>query len=128
MLLEWGFRGFKTLRTASPRIEPVRVWKGRTNRVELVPVGGERTGEAAGTGRSWTLTTYAGRGGTLRWETKLTDPLIAPLPAGSPAGVMILSDEFGELWRAPLVTAVESERGNFFKRFWDSVRLFFRNH
>ncbi|MDR0723496.1 MAG: hypothetical protein LBF75_12045, partial [Treponema sp.] len=39
--------------------------------------------EAAGTGGgyAWTMTTYAGRGGSSRWETELTGPLIAPLPA-----------------------------------------------
>jgi D-alanyl-D-alanine carboxypeptidase (penicillin-binding protein 5/6) len=127
-LLEWGFDNFKTLRTASPPLEPARVWKGRINRVELVPADGEGTGEAAGTdgGYAWTLTTYAGRGGSLRWETEHADPLIAPLPAGSAAGTLILSDEFGELKRIPLITAAEAGRGNFFKRFWDGVRLFFK--
>lgn len=118
-LLEWGFSNFKTLRTVSPPMEPVRVWKGRTNWVELVPMEGE------GGGYAWTLTTYAGRGGSLRWEAELTGLLIAPLPDGSAAGTLILSDEFGELRRIPLVTAGGVERGNFFKRLWDSVRLFF---
>jgi D-alanyl-D-alanine carboxypeptidase (penicillin-binding protein 5/6) len=72
------------------------------------------------------MTTYAGRGGSSRWETELTGPLIAPLPAGSIAGTLILSDEFGELRRIPLITASGVERGNFFKRLWDSIRLFFK--
>jgi D-alanyl-D-alanine carboxypeptidase (penicillin-binding protein 5/6) len=125
-LLEWGFSNFKTLRTVSPPVEPVRVWKGRTNWVDLVPEDGEAAG--TGGGYAWTLTTYAGRGGSLYWETELTNPLLAPLPAGSIAGTLILNDEFGELQRIPLVTAGEVERGNFFKRLWDSIRLFFMRH
>jgi D-alanyl-D-alanine carboxypeptidase (penicillin-binding protein 5/6) len=123
-LLEWGFGSFKTLRTVSPPTEPARVWKGRIHRVDLLPVdkGAARTdGDYA-----WTLTSYAGRGNALRWETEHADPLVAPLPAGSAAGIMILSDEFGELRRIPLVTAAEVERGSLFKRLWDGVRLFFR--
>jgi D-alanyl-D-alanine carboxypeptidase (penicillin-binding protein 5/6) len=129
-LLEWGFNNFKTLRTVSLPQEPVRVWKGRTNRVELIPADWEGDGEAAGTDGSyaWRLTTYAGRGGSLWWETEHIDPLIAPLPAGSIAGTMTLRDEFGELKRIPLITAQEVERGNFFKRLWDSVRLFFKRY
>lgn len=127
VLLEWGFSNFKTLRTASPQLEPLRVWKGRTNQVELVPETEERIGVDIGTtgGYIWTLTTYTGRGGFLQWETELNGPLIAPLPAGSAAGTLILSDEFGELKRIPLVIAGGVERGNFFKRLWDSIRLFF---
>jgi D-alanyl-D-alanine carboxypeptidase (penicillin-binding protein 5/6) len=122
-LLEWGFRSFKTLRTPAPPMEPVRVWKGRTNWVELVPVDGGGAGTSGGS--AWAMTTYAGRGGSPRWKTELTAPLIAPLPAGSRAGTLILSDEFGELRRIPLITAGGVERGNFFKRLWDSIRLFF---
>jgi D-alanyl-D-alanine carboxypeptidase (penicillin-binding protein 5/6) len=126
ILLEWGFGNFRTLRTTSLQTEPVRVWKGRTNQVEIIPVDGERTGGTDG-GYAWTMTIYAGRGGSLRWETELTDPLIAPLSVGSAAGTLILSDEFGELRRIPLITAGNVERGNFFKRFWDGVRLFFKS-
>jgi D-alanyl-D-alanine carboxypeptidase (penicillin-binding protein 5/6) len=126
MLLEWGFENFRTLRTVSPSPEPARVWKGRINQVELVPADGEGEALGADSGYAWTLTTYAGRGNSPRWETELTGPLIAPLPAGSTAGTMILSDEFGELRRIPLITAAEVERGNFFKRFWDGARLFFK--
>jgi D-alanyl-D-alanine carboxypeptidase (penicillin-binding protein 5/6) len=123
-LLEWGFRSFKTLRTASPPREPVRIWKGRTNQVELIPQGREDAGTNGA--YNWTMTTYTGRGGALLWNVELVEPLIAPLPAGSAAGTMILSDEFGELRRIPLVTAAAVEQGGFFKRLWDSIRLFFK--
>ncbi|MDR0452633.1 MAG: D-alanyl-D-alanine carboxypeptidase, partial [Treponema sp.] len=36
-LLNWGFANFRTLRPALPEIEPLRVWKGKTNYVNCVP-------------------------------------------------------------------------------------------
>jgi D-alanyl-D-alanine carboxypeptidase (penicillin-binding protein 5/6) len=116
-LLEWGFDNFKTLGVPAPPLEPARVWKGRANRTGLVPAGGM--------GANWVFTTYAGRGGSLRWETELAEPLIAPLPAGAEAGTIALWDEFGELKRVPLLTTDAVEQGHFFRRLWDSIRLFF---
>jgi D-alanyl-D-alanine carboxypeptidase len=51
--------------------------------------------------------------------------LAAPLPAGSHAGYIIISDEQGELSRTELVTAVDAGKGNIFKRFWHSIMLLF---
>jgi D-alanyl-D-alanine carboxypeptidase (penicillin-binding protein 5/6) len=121
-LLEWGFDNFKTLREHIPVPEPVRVWKGRTNQTGLIPGEGERTSD----GYAWAITTYTSRGNSLWWETEITEPLIAPLPAGTVAGAVSLWDEFGELSRIPLITTGEVEQGHFFKRLWDSIRLFFR--
>jgi D-alanyl-D-alanine carboxypeptidase (penicillin-binding protein 5/6) len=121
-LLEWGFDNFKTIRTAVPPLEAARVWKGRTNQTGLVPAEGERNA----LGYNWVFTTYAGRGASLRWETELAEPLIAPLPAGAEAGTIALWDEYGELKRVPLITSDAVEQGHFFKRLWDSIRLFFQ--
>jgi D-alanyl-D-alanine carboxypeptidase (penicillin-binding protein 5/6) len=56
------------------------------------------------------------------------DLLIAPLDAGSPAGTLVLYDEEGELRRVPLFTAEDAPLGGFWKRLWDSIRLFVRKH
>jgi D-alanyl-D-alanine carboxypeptidase (penicillin-binding protein 5/6) len=122
-LLSWGFENFRTLRTGIGPIEDVRVWKGKANQTGIVPADGEWTAQG---GHSWVLTTYAGRGGRIRWETEMDDPLIAPLPEGIPVGTLVLYDEIGELRRVPLLTTAAVEKGNFFKRLWDSIRLFFR--
>jgi D-alanyl-D-alanine carboxypeptidase (penicillin-binding protein 5/6) len=56
----------------------------------------------------------------------MDDPIIAPVPEGSPVGTLVLYDEIGELRRVPLLTTAAVEKGNFFKRLWDSIRLFCR--
>jgi D-alanyl-D-alanine carboxypeptidase (penicillin-binding protein 5/6) len=113
-LLSWGFNHFKTLRLQTPELPPVRVWKASANQAELIP------------GESLVFTALTGRGENLSWETRLEEPVIAPLPAGSKVGVLIAHDDQGELRRFPLIISADIERGNFFKRIWDTVRLFFR--
>jgi len=112
-LLEWAFYRYKTIRPQPAAPEPVRVWKGRENYVDI----------------EWSegldFTASAERGENLSWKTELEEPLIAPLPAGIKAGSFVLYDSFGELRRIPLVTAREVQRGGFFKRLFDSIRLFF---
>ena len=112
-LLEWAFTHYKTLRPVPPAVPPVRVWKGRENALNLVP------GEGA------VCTVLAHRGEGLRWEIEVRDPVIAPVPDGTPLGQLILSDREGELRRIPLLAAGEAEQGGFFKRLWDTIRLFF---
>ena len=73
------------------------------------------------------FTSLTSRAETLRCEAEIDDPLIAPLPAGSPAGSLVFYDNFGELRRVPLITAAEAERGNFFKRALDSIASFSGN-
>jgi D-alanyl-D-alanine carboxypeptidase (penicillin-binding protein 5/6) len=114
-LLTWAFDNFKTLRPVIGEIEPVRLWKGKENTAELMA------------GEDPVFTVPIDRGNRLWLSTELIDPLIAPLPAAYPVGDMILSDEEGELRRIPLLTAGEYGEGNFFKRLWDSIRLFFRS-
>jgi D-alanyl-D-alanine carboxypeptidase (penicillin-binding protein 5/6) len=113
-LLEWGFRNYKTIRPVIEPLEPVRVWKGKINQTDLVPA------------LALEFTAPANRGADLRGEAELDSPLIAPLPAGSAAGTFILYDNFGELRRVPLLTVQAVEQGGFFKRLWDSIRLFFK--
>jgi D-alanyl-D-alanine carboxypeptidase (penicillin-binding protein 5/6) len=113
-LLSWAFENFKTIRPIIGDIESARLWKGKSKFVELIP------GEAPD------FTAPVNRGSVLYLGTEITDPLIAPLSANQQVGNLILSDEQGELRRIPLLTAAEYEQGNFFKRCWDEVRLFFR--
>ncbi|GHV88992.1 serine-type D-Ala-D-Ala carboxypeptidase [Spirochaetia bacterium] len=114
-LLTWGFEQFKTLRPiVADEPEPQRVWKGKTDSVALT------------WGEPLVFTTYIDRGEGLRWEYEYIDPLVAPLPVNSTVGALVLYDNQGELRRIPLVTAGNVEQGGFFKRFRDSIRLFFR--
>jgi D-alanyl-D-alanine carboxypeptidase (penicillin-binding protein 5/6) len=112
-LLSWAFANFKTVRPGIGRIEPVRLWKGKANQVELKPA------------ESPDFTAPADRAQALRVSAVVTDPLIAPIPADYPVGQLIISDSLGEVHRVTLLSAAACEKGNIFKRFWHSIRLLF---
>jgi len=114
LLLSWAFDNFKTVRAADISIKNERLWKGKENEVELI------------IGESADFTSPIDRANTLIFETVIPNKLIAPLPAGFPVGYLSISDEWGELNRVPVITAYSYEQGNFFKRVWHSILLFFR--
>jgi D-alanyl-D-alanine carboxypeptidase (penicillin-binding protein 5/6) len=113
-LLAWAFAHYKTLRPPPPVIPPARVWKGKENSLELFPA------------ETLECTALVDQGAELRWEIEMQDPVIAPVAAGAPLGELVLYDQAGELRRIPLAAASEIAPGGFFKRLWDSIRLFFR--
>ena len=114
-LLGWAFERFKTIRLNLTDPEPARIWKGKENYVAIV------------INEQLDFTALIERGEQLSWRIQYEDPILAPLPAGSHVGNIILFDNLGELRRISLVTAQEAERGGFFKRLFDSIRLFFRS-
>ena len=113
-LLEWAFSRYHTIR---PRLDAplpaLRIWRGRENYVTISPDA------------PLDFTAAIERGETMTWHIEASAPLLAPLPAGSPAGDLVLFDSLGELRRIPLITATEIAQGGFFKRLFDSIRLFF---
>jgi len=112
-LLSWAFDNFKTIRLTVKKLEKARLWKGRADTVELTLA------------RPIDFTSPINRANTLQFKTVIEKKLAAPLPAGSHAGYIIISDEQGELSRTELVTAVDAGKGNIFKRFWHSILLLF---
>jgi len=112
-LLSWAFDNFKTVRPVTGRIENARLWKGKENTAEL---------ELA---HSPDFTSPVNRADTLVFEAIFDGPLIAPVSKGAITGYLVISDEYGELNRVPLLTACAYERGNIFKRIWHSILLLF---
>jgi D-alanyl-D-alanine carboxypeptidase (penicillin-binding protein 5/6) len=113
-LLAWAFDQYRTIRPLIPSPEPARLWKGRQR--EVLPIIAEAPD----------FTGPRDRGQQLYLATEIVDPLIAPLAAGEQVGTLILSDDYGELRRIPLLAAEDYGEGGFFRRLWDSVQLFFR--
>ena len=113
-LLNWAFTNYKTIRPRPAAPEPVRVWKGKNNYACIEY------------GEPLDFTALAERGENLSWRIEYNTPLICPLHAGSHAGNLALYDSLGELRSIPLLTTDEIERGGFFKRLFDSIRLFFK--
>jgi D-alanyl-D-alanine carboxypeptidase (penicillin-binding protein 5/6) len=113
-LLTWGFNYFKTIRPEIPPLPPARVWKGKINKLPLEFPENARA-----------LTVLSDRGSSLHCEISIDD-IIAPLPAGFPVGNITFYDDEGALASVELTTQEDIEAGNFFKRLWDSIRLFFK--
>jgi len=112
-LLEWAFERYKTIRPDIGALQSARIWKGKDNYLNFVPE------------ESLDFTALTERGGQLSWETELEEPLVAPIYAGQRVGSLVFYDNLGELRRVTLVSAQNAERGGFFKRLFDSIRLFF---
>ena len=116
LLLSWAFENFRTIRPAAPNPRPARLWKGRERLAGLVP---ERSADFTAP-----LDRIGDRFAPLWFSAETDGPLVAPLPAGRPVGWMVLADASGEVHRVRLLTEREHERGNFFRRVWDALRLF----
>jgi serine-type D-Ala-D-Ala carboxypeptidase (penicillin-binding protein 5/6) len=112
-LLSWAFDNFKTVHLTVKKLEKARLWKGRAEAVEL------------DLAKPIDFTSPINRASKIQFKTVIEKKLTAPLPAGSHAGYIIISDEQGELSRTELVTAVEARKGNIFKRMWHSILLLF---
>jgi len=112
-LLTWAFENFKTVRPQIKNIGNVRVWKGKDKSVPLIIA------------ESPDFTAPFNRANTLKYEIVIPKPVIAPLEAGTEVGFIEITDEYGELNRTPLLTAIASKRGNLFKRLWHSFLLLF---
>ena len=113
-LIEFAFENYRTLKPQLAIPGPVRLWKGSVNEVDLV------------FGIPMDFTVPIERGKELREITTIMDPIIAPLASGTQVGNIVLYDSLGELRDIPLLLANEVEKGGFFKRLFDSIRLFFR--
>ena len=111
-VLEWAFERYKTIRPDIGALPPARIWKGKDNYLDFTPE------------EPLNFTALAERGERLFWETELDEPLIAPLYAGQAVGQLVLYDSLGELRRVTLVSAQNADKGGFFKRLFDSIRLF----
>jgi D-alanyl-D-alanine carboxypeptidase (penicillin-binding protein 5/6) len=115
-LLEWAFERFQTIRFNPGTLAPARIWRGRDNYVSIA------------VNAPLYFTTLTERGALLSWRIQYENPLLAPLPAGSHAGILVLYDTLGDLRHIPLVTTSDVESGGFFKRLVDNIRLFFQRH
>jgi D-alanyl-D-alanine carboxypeptidase (penicillin-binding protein 5/6) len=114
-LLEWGFSHYKTLRPVLGELPPVRVWKSKQQYVSLAIE------------ELLSFTVRIERGNELSFKAELQDVVVAPRVKGDRVGELVLYDSIGELRRIPLVVAEDIERGGFWTRLLDTIRLFFRN-
>lgn len=116
-LLTYGFRFFesKTFYKKNAVLAKTQVWKGTQNEVNV------------GLLADLALTVPRGQAQKLTAEAVLEKGVVAPIQVGDRLGVVEVRLE-GELFHsADLVALEQVEPGGFFKRLWDSLRLFIFN-
>lgn len=116
-LLTYGFRFFesKTFYRKGTEMAKPNVWKGDKNNLRV------------GLQQDLTLTVPRGQAQKLVADALLNKNLTAPIDAGQKVGTVEVRLDDKLLHTADLVALESVEQGGFFKRFWDSVRLFFFN-
>jgi serine-type D-Ala-D-Ala carboxypeptidase (penicillin-binding protein 5/6) len=115
-LLNYGFRFFRQHRFHSagrPLAEPV-LWKGQTDTV------------AVGVAQDINLVVPQRQIDSIRTELRITEPLIAPLTAGTVVGELVLRGDREVFANAPLVVLSDTPEGGFVRRLVDTVKLYFQ--
>lgn len=114
-LLTYGFRYFQTHKLYSPgdEISSTRVWSGVENSLSL------------GVGDDVFLTIPRGSHSRLKATMQVDGVIKAPIAAGQEVGKIIVELDGKQLLDVPLVAQQAVERGGFFSRLWDGIKLFF---
>ncbi len=114
-LLNWGFRFFENTRLLGldKPAGMVRVWKGAADDV------------AVGTLSPITMSLPRGSTGKIEAKPTVTGRLIAPLSKGQVIGTVAISKDGQAISTQPLVVLADVPAGGFFKRLFDTIRLWF---
>ncbi|MBX3635349.1 MAG: D-alanyl-D-alanine carboxypeptidase [Rubrivivax sp.] len=113
-LLNWGWMAWDTVRLfeAGQAVATVPVWQGAKREAKLGVSGGVY------------VTVPRGEGGRLKTTVERTDPLLAPLVQDQRVGSVKIATAAGtELATLPLVVLEPVPLAGFFRRTWDSLRL-----
>jgi serine-type D-Ala-D-Ala carboxypeptidase (penicillin-binding protein 5/6) len=116
-LLNWGFRFFEThtLYGAGTPVSTQRVWKGTANEVAL------------GLSAPLAVTVQRGRYDQLQPTMDVPKTLVAPIAQGQEIGTVKVTLDGEVVAQRPLVALQAVEPGGFFKRLWDSLRLWWES-
>ena len=114
-LLTYGFRFFETqtFYKAGQELAQAQVWKGTTRQVK------------AGLAQDLSLTLPKGQVKQLQASMVLEPQLVAPLKVGDVIGKVEVKLGEQVMHSADLIALEEVQEGGFFRRLWDSIRLFF---
>ena len=114
-LLTYGFRFFETqtFYKAGQELTQAQVWKGTTRQVK------------AGLAQDLSLTLPKGQVKQLKASMVLEPQLVAPLKQGDVIGKVEVKLGEEVVHSADLIALEPVEEGGFFRRLWDSIRLFF---
>ncbi len=115
-LMTYGFNSWSSVQVfkGGEVLGKVRVWKGAKNEVSLVPAA-----------PLWVVVPKGEEAKLIQTvQAEPPQPVVAPIQKGDELGsvVLVLGDK--EIARSALVAADEVKPGGFFKRIWDTLRLF----
>ncbi|GAB2783150.1 D-alanyl-D-alanine carboxypeptidase family protein [Halomonas shantousis] len=113
-LLSYGFRFFETkkLYDRGAVLNEPRVWGGEQNTLRV------------GVTEDVYMTVPQGRSDELTARLNIQQTIKAPVQAGQQVGTLEIKLGDEVLGQQPLVALEPVEEGGFFKRIWDSIRLF----
>jgi len=114
--LNWSFQNCDTIKLYDEQkpVVTARVWEGEAENVGL----GSKT-------PTW-VTVPRGKGPEIKPVAQYTQPLIAPLKAGTQVGTVSLSLDGRVLREDPLYVLADVPEGSFFGRMYDKIRLLFQ--
>ncbi len=114
-LLNYGFRFFESVKLLGKEAPAgsVKLWKGTTAEV------------AVGTLAPLYLSLPRGSAQKAEVRPAVTGTLIAPLSAGQVVGSLTVLVDGKVVKTEPLVVLADAPAGGFFKRLWDTIRLWF---
>lgn len=114
-LLNYGFRFFESVKLLGKDAPAgsVRLWKGAAEEVQV------------GTLSPLYLSLPRGSAEKTTVNPVVSGTLIAPLAAGQQVGTVTISVDGKVVKTEPLVVLADAPAGGFFKRLWDTIRLWF---
>jgi D-alanyl-D-alanine carboxypeptidase (penicillin-binding protein 5/6) len=114
-LLNYGFRNFETvtLYKKNQIVSSPRVWKGAQRTIDV------------GFPQGLSLTVPKGTQLQLKATMETRQPIMAPIRAGQPVGVLKLALNGQPYAEFPLLALEDVPLANIFSRGWDNVRLMF---
>ncbi len=114
-LLNYGFRFFDSVKLLGSEAPAgsVKLWKGIVDEVQV------------GTLAPVYLSLPRGSADKAEVRPAVSDTLIAPLTAGQVVGTVTVLIDGKVVKTEPLVVLADAPAGGFFKRLWDTIRLWF---
>jgi D-alanyl-D-alanine carboxypeptidase (penicillin-binding protein 5/6) len=115
-LLNWGFQFFDSIKlyAAGSPVRALEVWKGAARNVKV------------GVGEDLFVTVPRGEADKLKAELVSQQPLVAPLAKGQRVGLVRVSHDGKAYGEFPLVTLEPVAVAGFFRRTWDTLRLWLK--
>jgi D-alanyl-D-alanine carboxypeptidase (penicillin-binding protein 5/6) len=114
-LINYGFNAYENVKLAASgeSLAQPAVYKGAAASVSL------------GVAADALFTVPRGQGAKLAREIVVVTPVIAPLAVGQPLGTLKVTMDGQPVGEYPLVAQTAVEEGGFFRRIWDTLRLWF---